>query len=549
MGTETDAIVEVFLGQTEEALDVMERELLALEAEPHRGEALAEVFRLAHTLKGDAGSLGFGALTALAHHVEDLLEAVRGGRVAVTPDRVGTLLRAVDVLRTLLRGAARGHDAFDRRQAALEGELAAAATGDGPRQAGLKIRSEARASPWSSPSLRVDRGRLDHLLNLTGEIAVTHSRLSLLLRQPETPREMLQEAHLEAARLHTELHELVMQIRLVPVGPTFERLARVVRDTARAVGKEARLEVHGGEVEVDSSVLELLRDPLSHMVRNAVDHGIEPPPERVANGKARAGLVVIRAARTTSGIVVELEDDGAGLSREGILEIARARGLVAQDSVPDDARLHELIFEPGFSTAGRVTEISGRGVGLDVVRRNIHALRGSIGVSSRSGHGTTIAVRIPLTLAVIEGLVVGLEDEAYVLPLENVRETLQFPAEAASSGEASGVVLVRSEVLPFVRLRHAFGLAHGGRGREVLVVAQDERGRAGLVVDAVYGQGQFVIKPLPRLFGQSMTAATSTILGDGRVALIADVATLLRSARERPSEGDVASMPEEAQGA
>jgi len=319
-----------------------------------------------------------------------------------------------------------------------------------------------------------------------------------------------------------------MSLRMVPVGPAFQQLARTLRDLALALGKEARLAIEGGEAEVDNSVLQLLRDPLAHMVRNAVAHGIEPPDVRLSAGKDRCGQVQLCARHERGTLLIELTDDGAGLDRGLVRATARRCGLLSAESEVDDAQLHELVFEPGFSTAPTVTGASGRGVGLDVVRRNIAALRGSVSLSSTAGRGSRFTIRLPLTLAIIDGLIVRVSGESYIIPLESVLESAALPDAEARRDLAHGVTSLRGEGLPYVRLRRRFELDPGQPRREVVVVIKSEIGPAGLVVDAVLGQGQVVIKPLPKVLDRLGGVSAAAVLGDGSVAFILDPARLVR---------------------
>jgi two-component system chemotaxis sensor kinase CheA len=323
--------------------------------------------------------------------------------------------------------------------------------------------------------------------------------------------------------LWMELQEQILKVRMVPVGPTFRQYIRTVRDLSQANGKLARLAIQGEDVEVDTTVVEHLKDPLTHMIRNAVDHGIEPPEVRRAKGKDPCGRVTLRASHEAGSIVIQVADDGAGLDRQRILQRARAVGMLGDpDTVPEED-LDRLIFEPGFSTAEAVTDLSGRGVGMDVVRRNIDALRGSVGVTSRPGEGTTVTMRLPLTLSIIEGLGVGVGEETYVLPLDRVLECLELPAEERHPEHGQGVINLRGQALPFLRLRDQFALPGSLPPRENIVVVQHEARLLGLAVDRLYGTSQTVIKPLGDLFKTLPGIAGSAILGNGRVALILDV--------------------------
>jgi len=535
---ERDAIVQTFLGETEEGLAVMEEVLIALEVRGDDPELLGTVFRLAHTLKGNGSSLGFDGLVRFCHTLEDLLDRLRERVLPVTADLIALLLRAVDALREMVPAAAAGADALNGGQERLLRQLAAyAASGTAPvasqpsaDQAEEPVPAPITtldASGGKSRGLRVDMHKLDRMLDLTGEIAIARNRLRRMLEEGGASPEML-EAQSEVDRLGQDLQERVMQARLVPLRATLRQHIRTVRDLSASQGKQARLVVEGEDVEVDTSVIEHVRDPLTHMIRNAVDHGIERPDLRRQRGKDPCGTIALRARHESGTIVLEISDDGAGLDRERILDRAQRRGV---DTARLDAgEVQRLVFEPGFSTAETVTELSGRGVGLDVVRRNIHALRGSVGIRSRAGEGTTITVRLPLTLAIIEGFGVAVGDETYVIPLEAVVECLELPAEASSNGEGGGVISLRGAALPYVRLRRLFGVAGEGRREHVVVVKQDDGAPAGLVVDDLYGESQTVIKPLGRIFRGLPGIAGSAILGSGRVALILDVPALLARA-------------------
>jgi two-component system chemotaxis sensor kinase CheA len=369
------------------------------------------------------------------------------------------------------------------------------------------------------------------MLDLSGEIAIARGRLGEMLESGDASPAELLEAHREAERLHLDLQELIMKARMVPIGPSFHQHLRTLRDVATQQGKIARLVVEGEDVEVDTAVVELLRDPLGHMVRNALDHGLERPEARRAAGKNPVGTVALRAYHETGSMVIEVEDDGAGLDRHRIAERGAAMGLIPDALRVDDEALARLVFEPGFSTAERITEISGRGVGMDVVRRNVEALRGTVSLRSEPGQGTTVTVRVPLTLAIIQGFRVGLAADDYILPLDAVVECLELPADAP--GDGCTVIPLRGRPLPALRLRDHFRLSGPRPDHENVVVVQHGPALAGLVVDALHGESSTVIKPLGPLFRGLPGVAGSSILGDGRVALILDVAGLLREALRR----------------
>jgi two-component system chemotaxis sensor kinase CheA len=541
MDIDLNAVIEVFLAEAEEGLAAMENALLALEARPGDAEPLHTVFRIAHTLKGDAATLGFRPVADFAHAVEDLLERLRAGEADATAERIALLLRTVDALRLLVPAAAEGRDELSPAERALLARIATSACEERAADGDADVDADSPAPAAVAPStegaaparrtLRVDVAKLDQALDLVGEIAIARGRMARLLDDGAS-RASLIEAHEEAERLHLELQEAVMKLRMVPLGPVFRPHLRTVRDLAAATGKRVRLVLEGGESEVDTSVAQHLREPLLHMLRNAVDHGIETPDERRRAGKDPIGTITLSARHEGAGIVVRMNDDGAGMDRARILARARGRGMVRDGETPSDAETLRLVLEAGFSTAETVTDLSGRGVGLDVVRRGVESLRGSVQLESRPGEGTTLTLRLPLSLALIDGFSVGVADETYVVPLESVVECLELPADRLEA-EAAGVLSLRGEALPFLRLRDFLSVPGAAPRRESVVVIRHDAGRAGLVVDTLHGGGQAVIKPLGRVLKQVPGVSGSTILGNGRVGLILDVPALLRRAVER----------------
>jgi two-component system chemotaxis sensor kinase CheA len=318
-----------------------------------------------------------------------------------------------------------------------------------------------------------------------------------------------------------------MSIRMVPMDPIFRQLRRSVRDISAAHGKVARLETSGADVELDTTVLEHLRDPLMHMVRNALDHGIETPAVRESRGKDRCGVLKLSASHSSGRIVIRLADDGAGFNRAKILEKARRMGLIGQNEQPSEQEIQRLIFEAGFSTAQTVTDLSGRGVGLDVVMRNIQALRGTVEVTSEEGKGTVFTIRLPLTLAIIDGLAVRVGEDKFIIPSDFITECAELSDQGEQNPQGQGILNLRGAALPYVRLREAFHMPGESPARENVVVVKVGEFDAGIAVDQVLGGRQAVIKPLGKALQRVTGIAGSTILDDGRVGLIIDVPGLL----------------------
>jgi two-component system chemotaxis sensor kinase CheA len=535
MDIDLAAILPVFLAEAEENLAQVEDALLALEASPGDAEALNTVFRAAHTLKGNAANLGLAPVAEFAHGVEDVLDRLREGALVLTAPLAGLLLRAVDALRVLVPAAVAGLDELGEGDRALLQRIGDCAGGRGcgedEEKGPAAAAHPAAAVEARRPTLRVRVDSLDRALDLVGEIAIARGRLGQLLADG-APREALAEAHGDVDGLHQELQESVMRLRMVPLGPVFRPYLRTVRDLAFANGKQCRVVLEGEEVEVDTSVVEHLRDPLTHLVRNAVDHGIETPDARRRAGKDPCGTVTLTARHEGGSIVVRMSDDGAGLGRARIAARARALDLASDPERMSDAELFRLVLEPGFSTAGTVTDLSGRGVGLDVVRRGVEALRGSLAIESRPGEGAAFTLRLPLTLALVEGFAFSAGGETFVVPLEAVVECMELP-RVRHEGVGEGVASLRGAPLPYLRLRDALGLCGEPPRRESMVVVRHESGNAGLVVDTLLGATQSVVKPLGTAFDGVSGFSGSTILGSGRVGLILDLAVLVRRALDR----------------
>jgi two-component system chemotaxis sensor kinase CheA len=337
-----------------------------------------------------------------------------------------------------------------------------------------------------------------------------------------------------------QIRDSALQLRMVQIGETFTRFQRVVRDTSRELGKDIELVIRGSEAELDKSVVEKLGDPLMHLVRNALDHGIEPPEARTAKGKAARGTLTLNAYHESGSIAIEIIDDGAGMNREKILNKAREREIIGPTQTLTDSEIFGLIFEPGFSTADKITNISGRGVGLDVVKRNITALRGSVEVEIREGQGSTFRIRLPLTLAIIDGFLVGVGKSSYVIPLGTVVECIELSEKDREETLKHQYINLRGEVLPFVRLREQFDISEKGGKRENIVVVQYAGQKIGLVVDELMGEFQTVIKPLGSIFKHIKGIGGSTILGSGEVALILDVQSLVVLTTAQQNRGHTA---------
>lgn len=370
-------------------------------------------------------------------------------------------------------------------------------------------------------SIRVDAERLDKLIDLIGELIISCAATSL--RATQLGDIILKETNTTVINLIEEVRDNALQLRMVPIGSTFTRFQRVVRDVSQELGKDIKLVISGADTEVDKSVVEKIGDPLMHLVRNAIDHGIERPELRAERGKPAHGTLSLNAYHSSGHLIIEVRDDGGGLDRDKIYAKALEKGLIEPETILSDQEIYALIFEPGFSTADQISNISGRGVGMDVVKRNINELRGVILIDSLSGQGTTLKVQLPLTLAIIDGFLAGVGESSYVIPLDQVVECVELPIE-----DSCDYMELRGEVLPFIRLRHVFNKNPPLSRRQNVIIVEYLGLKAGLVVDRLMGELQTVIKPLGKLFSHVQGVGGSTILGSGEVALIIDVPSLLR---------------------
>jgi two-component system, chemotaxis family, sensor kinase CheA len=687
-----EEIFATFIAESRDLLDDMERGLFVLERSPDDAELLNTIFRAAHTIKGSSGLFSLDAIVSFTHTVENLLDALRNGRLNVDPSLVNDLLRVVDVLRQMIDKAERREpvDAGGGDIQALIRAMQARLGAGGPRAADappdkshggsdpgsrrwhLQLQFDAdtaragidplsliryldrlgqvrHVEPWGmdrltnrgfdpeqiyvafdiaydSPAsreeilsvfewttgntrievlgpdpepaafrallpddtaqkqaaimrwlncgsidavqadrvlgassaqgaasdsartmpatsradpearfVRVDARRLDKLINLVGELVIAGSGARMLASQ--TGNEELTELSASILQLVEDVRDTSLSLRTVPLDTIFSRFTRVVRELSQDLGKQIEITFEGGDTEIDRSLIERVTDPLMHLVRNAADHGIETPDIRAQSGKPAAGRIHLHAYHDSGSVVVEIQDDGRGIDAERVRRKAIDNGLIRSDQPLTQEQIYDLLFQPGFSTASTVTNVSGRGVGLDVVRKNLAQIRGSVEISSRHGLGSSFKLRLPLTLAIIDGFLVSLGKEKYVIPVEMIRECIEAPM-LTDADRACDFFNLRGTVLPYARLRKLFGRnGNNGAVRENLVVTQIGDRVAGLVVDELLGESQTVIKPLGPLFGGAAGIGGATILGTGEVALILDVPALINTL-------DFAALPE-----
>lgn len=488
MDFDRDAILTSFVAESQDGLDRMEESLLAIESSSAGAELLDEIFRVAHTIKGNATALELDDLKSFAHATEDLLDVIREQNREIGGDLISLLLKAVDELRALVKSSPEGTTGLTGKQHELRKQIAneissrserVVASHSAPEAPLGEIKAES-STRSAERTIRAGIDKLDRMLNLTGEIVIAQGRLHRLIERIDSElKQEIAEVQAESERLFRDLQDEIMGVRMVPIGTMLRQAVRSVRDLANTHSKLARVELTGGDVEVDTTVLEHLRDALLHMIRNAVDHGIEVPPVRKKLGKNPCGLIKLAAAHAGGNVVVTLQDDGAGLSRARILQRAKKLGLFLNGPVAD-SELYQVLFRPGFSTAESVTDLSGRGVGLDVVRRNIEGLHGSVEITGEEGKGTTVTIRLPLTLAIIDGFSVLAGKDTFVVPQEHVIECTELTV--ADRAASSGVLNLRGSALPYIRLREVFGCSADTPVRENVVVVKVGDSYAGIEI-------------------------------------------------------------------
>jgi two-component system chemotaxis sensor kinase CheA len=625
MSIDMEQFHDVFFDESQEHLDSMEQQLMALDLISPDAEQLNSIFRAAHSIKGGSGIFGFDALTGLTHIMESLLDKARQGTTDLNEAIVNVLLKTVDLLKTTLETYRNkkevdqqsidkgieclesvlndestshfdtqdtddegfgffeseittqlstedsvdiegfgffdelqpaspepdeGFGFFDELQPIFQGsndsfgffETPTIKTNENDNRTALKSNvkassvekrqitntSEQTKKGAESTSIRVDIGKIDSLVNLVGELVITQSMLTMI--GSEVAGEVEDKLHTALAELQRntrEIQESVMSMRMLPMSVTFNRFPRVVRDLSSKLGKKVDLVMEGGTTEIDKGMIEKLVDPLTHLVRNSIDHGIETIDERLAVGKPERGIVTLRAEQRGGSIEISITDDGAGLNRERILAKATENGLEHDPDMPD-TKVWALIFEAGFSTAAEVTDVSGRGVGMDVVRRNIETIGGRIEIESTLGKGSSFHIHLPLTLAIVDGMCVSVGDQIFVVPLMSIIESIQPSKEQIKDISNDNLLWIREQYWPLIHLHKTMQIDNAilEPDKAIVVLIESSKKRFALLVDSLVGQQQVVIKSLEKHYKRVPGVAGATIMGDGGVAMILDVESL-----------------------
>ena len=551
-GVDRDLLKE-FVNEAAEHLDNIEHGVLFLEDNPEDSDTIASIFRAFHTIKGGSGFLGIGPINRLAHELESLLDLVRTGKLAVERAIVELILEGADTFRNYINevqsqlAGQGGPQPVQFPSASLltkvraimcrPGEKSPAA--EAPRTAAAQAPSggpapsgaSGRSSGPAGGMIKVDIQKFDSLMDLVGELVIAQSLVAQDPALSSTKSQNLQRNMSHMGMITNGLQKAAMSLRMVPIRSTFQKMNRLVRDTAVAKGKSVELILHGEDTEMDRTIVEELADPLLHMVRNSVDHGIEMPGARESAGKSASGTIRLSASHIGGNILVEISDDGAGLRSDVILAKAVERGMIPPGTSLPEKEIYELIFAPGFSTAATVTDLSGRGVGMDVVKRNITRLRGKIEIESSPGHGSSFKIYLPLTLAIIDGLMVAVGNQRYIIPTLSVRESFRPTPGMISTIHGRGeMVNVRGSLSPLLRLYQYFELTPRNTDpcQSMVVVVESAHEARCILVDDLLGQQEVVIKSLGDSFKNNRMLSGAAILGDGRVGLILDPRALVQ---------------------
>lgn len=573
-----------FIEEAQEFCDRAEAALLSLENRPGDEENISQAFRAFHNLKGNAGFFAYGNLEKMSHLAESILDQIRAGARNCDPEIISSLLLVVDVSRIEIERSTGGSyvetneilktlemlnrlllappsaqelNPETKKTAHKTPEILETAIGDDEANLVEKVAvlaSNLEAPPKASekrpatpvgtdrqPSpvqqtIRVDIAKLDQLLDLVGELVISESMVVNAQNSPGKQMDILAKNILQLDKITREVQEVAMSMRMISLAGTFRKMRRLVHDLAHKMDKNVHLEIIGEETEVDKTIIEQIADPLVHLIRNAVDHGIESTEQRIASGKSETGQVIIEARHATGEVWILVSDDGGGLNKEKILQKALQKGLVnpgSQDMKDED--IYQLIFEPGFSTAETVSTVSGRGVGMDVVKQSISKLGGKVDIHSKVGIGTTFAIRIPLTLAIIEGMVVEVGQSRYTIPIGSVKESFQpRPEQITLTPDGLEIVRIRGELEPVIHLHEVYQKqsSHIPLNQGILIAVENGNKKCCLFVDKLIGQQQIVIKGLPANLGRVRGVSGCAILGDGDISMILDIADLIDSVEE-----------------
>ncbi len=567
------SVSEIFVAEAKELLAKMEEVLLKMEQGEQNPDFINSIFRSAHTLKGAAAMFSFTELSGFAHEIENLLAVFRESKASVSKTKIAVLLGSVDCLANLMDGSVKGNisqetiarkqelikklklndDSDDKSVQNTPSTLSVQSIPSTPSISKAPIIKEQTivvdaVDPKNIPNInaintetainiiknfiKVDASKLDEIINLIGEVVIVQAHLNNLIKEKQADNEELINTSERTFKLIDDLRVLSLQLRMLPVKEIFSKFTRVVRDIAVQKNKQIKLQIDGADTELDKSIIEKINEPLLHLIRNACDHGIDLPEDRVALGKPTCGLVTLQASQENSEVVIKTSDDGRGIDLDRVKQKAIGVGLIKKDSNLSEQEILACIFEPGFSTSEEVTDLSGRGVGMDVVKKEVEKLHGSIQIKSEKMIGTTISIRLPLTLAIINGLLIKITNFPCVIPMWNVTECIEITSDEYKSIKMNHYMNFRNKILPGIVLSSLLGITTTTESNTAIIVQYADY-KVGIIVDYLEGEIQTVIKPMPDLFAGFRWINGTTILGNGEVAVILDMPGLIADVIEK----------------
>lgn len=554
-----------FIAESGEHIDAAETGLLELETKQDDKEILNLIFRSFHTIKGMAGFMNLTDIGSLAHSAENLLDMARKGELVLADKNTDVIFESIDMLKRMITDLKESIEAskaisvqeclpqlLEKLKLAAQGQDIQAAPDTSPRQKDdeqldeiLDVKDEPKSESVSQKKtkaivrsgdekIKVSTARLDNLINMAGELVIAQLMVAEDVNTRLSGEHGLNSKVAHQGKIVRDLQELSMSMRMVPIAGVFQKMARLVRDLSHKADKKIDFVTQGEDTELDRNIVDKIADPLVHMIRNSADHGIESSQQRLEAGKNPVGKIELRAFHQAGNIIIEIEDDGKGLNKEQILKKAIDNGLVDANHDLSDEEIYKLIFHAGLSTAKKVTSVSGRGVGMDVVRKNIESLGGKVDISSTLGKGTVFTIRLPLTLAIIDGQIVTVGDERYIIPINSIVRTLRPRVEQISSIQSRGEVMMeQGELLPLVRLHNLFNVVPATKEptESLLVIVEEDGRKCCLLVNELLGQQQVVIKSLGEGLGKAKGVSGGAIMGDGKVSLILDIPGLMELAQ------------------
>ena len=557
MPTTDENMIYLFHAESIDQLDSMEESLLYIQDKGLDKEHINSVFRAVHTIKGGAAIFSFKTLVDFSHIAESLLGKIREDKLTINNELITIFLDVKDQLNAMIENIIQNdgkelydedvsnntQQLLDKLLLHLNGEVKKTQAKENlePKQE-LQEAKEAVVEikkPKKEPqaikikkatSIKIEADKIDNIINLLGEVVITTAGVKV--HSARINDKGLKESVDALYKILEELREASMKTRMVPIGQTFNRYKRVVRDLSLELDKDVELVIVGGDTELDKTIIEKISDPIMHLVRNALDHAIESKEERQESNKSPIATITLSAAHESGNIIIRVKDDGRGLNKEKIINSAIEKDLIKNGDNLSEREIYRLIFKAGFSTAKKLTDISGRGVGMDVVKQNIEELRGSVEIESANTIGTTITIRLPLTLAIIDGFMVKIASQPFIIPLEMIQECIELTQENRDSIQENKFIKLREHILPILDLRTFFGYSSSHTHRENIVVVYFGASKIGLIVDELLGEFQTVIKPMSIVFKNLKGIGGATILGDGKVSPILDIPALLKYANE-----------------